>query len=364
MTKTPPRLNLRRLALAASVILLVGATLVAAALLLSREARFLARAGYEEIRILLGRRPIDGLLSDSSVPRNLKERFRLVLDAREFAADSLGLTPLDTYTTFYDVGRDTLLVVLSASPRDRLAPYTWRYPIVGTIPYKGYFSSRQARAEAARLEEQGYDTYLRTAGAFSTLGWFGDPLLSTALSDDPARLAATVFHEIAHNTLYVRGATEFNESFASFVGWKAALAFFESRDDSANAARARAVWRDELKLSRFYADLADSLRASYERARDPSTVEETRRRLFSAARERLQDSLALGFEVYRPTRLAQRELNNASVIAALIYRTGLHALDRILAEEGGDLRAAIGRIAGAIETGRERDPFDVLRELL
>ncbi len=344
---------------------IVGFTLLGVAVVLfaSSEARFLVRAAYEESRILLKRKSIEGLIADPTTSPTDRAQLELVLEARDFAARVLELDAGDTYTAYADVGRDTLLLVLSASPHDALVPYTWTYPIAGTVAYKGFFDPEAAQRAATRLEARGYDTYLRPAGAFSTLGWFNDPLLSTALSGDPVSLAATVIHEIAHNTLYVPGATAFNESFASFVGYRGAEALFESRRDSSNAAMAAGIWHDELKLSHFYAWLSDTLERLYGSAPDPEVLSRDKARIFAEARERLETSLGDSLEVYRGDLLARRPLNNASVVASRLYRTHLSRFESLWHANGRNLQRAVGTIVATVERERGRDPFEVLEAI-
>lgn len=332
-----------------------------AILAVSSEARFLLRAGSEEARILLKRRPISALVGDPRTAPELREQLALVLEARDFAARRLGLAAGDTYTTFSDVGPGTtLLHVVSASPPDRLEAYLWSYPIVGSVPYKGFFDKEAARAEQRRLERLGYDTYVRPAGAFSTLGWLPDPLLSTALDGNRAELVATVIHEIAHNTLWVPGDAHFNESYASFVGYRGAEAFFSSRGDHATAALCAATWRDEKRLAAFYAALEAEVRRIYSSGLSGPALEERRQEIFQRAREAMAGPLGRTLEVYDGQRLGRRPLNNAWLVAHRTYGTGLDELDRIYEIENRDLRAGVRQIARSIRRHPSLRPMQAL----
>lgn len=344
-------------------LLLLGLALAAILLLVPRvraEARFLLRAATEEARILLARQPLAELAASPDTPPARRERFALVLAARDFAA-ALGLEAKETYTTFSDVGSGNLLYLLTASRRDRLEEYRWWYPVVGSVPYKGFFVREEALAEQRRLEQAGYDTYLRTAGAFSTLGWFNDPLLSTALDGDRVDLVSTVIHEISHNTLWVPGSVRFNESYANFVGLKGAEVFFARRGDREAARLAAATWHDERRLGAFYARLARELEALYASGAAGSELEARRAGIFAHARSELSGELGRSLRVYPADRLARRKLNNASVIAERIYRTGLDDLEKVLTSRGGDLRAAVASIERSVrDAPRGRSPLEAL----
>lgn len=324
----------------------------------SQDVRYVVRAAWEEARILLARRPIARLAADSTLDPAVRAKLALVLFARDFARDSLGLSPGETYQTYADVHRDTLVLVLSASRYDRLAEYYWTYPVVGRMAYKGFFSLEQAQREARRLERIGMDTYIRPAGAFSTLGWFDDPLLSTVLRGDSASLVETVMHETLHATMYVEGQTPFNESFATFAGLRGAELFFRTRGDTANARRALARWRDELRLARFYADLSLRLEQLYAPGIAGPTLREERQRLFRLAQAQLAGPLARSLETVDGRAMAERPMNNAVVIANRLYRTNLETFDRLLAARRGDLRASLDAVRGAVAAGG--DPWQAV----
>ncbi len=329
----------------------------------SADVRFVLRAGFEEVRLMLRRRPLETLIADPVTSQARRVRFSLVLAARAFGSDSLGLAVGKTYTTYVDVGRDTLVLVLSASPRYWLAEHTWRFPIVGAVPYHGYFSLAAAQGEAHRMEENGFDTYLRPAGAFSTLGWFADPLYSTALSRDSSQLVETVLHEVTHNTIWVPGNVAFNESLAMFVGFRGAERFFRTRGDAALAGRTAAAWEDERRLGAFYARLGASLDSLYRSGAGVPAMGVGRDTIFRRARETMDGALRRAMPTYPIDWLLQQPLNNATVVAARIYRTNLDLFDRVFAAKGGDVREAARAIFEAVRARGQKDPYDAVETI-
>ena len=328
---------------------------------LSPTGCYLSRAGWEEAKILGRRQPIAKLVEDSSLDAATRAKLRLVLEARDYARYTLGLDVGDSFTTYSPLERDTLVLLVSAAHRDRLEEYTWWFPIVGRVPYKGFFDFAAARSLAAQLEREGLDVYMRPASAFSTLGWFNDPVLSTTLRSDSLDLVNTVIHEVTHNSYYGAGQAAFNESFANFVGARGAEAFFRARGDLAAADEVVLRWEDEKRLATFWSELYASLDSAY-RAHPGSRVARLSARdsVFARARRMLVETVGPTLRTM-PARYAERvTLDNAALMARRVYLTDVELFDRAYAREGGHLARTIRRV---IELARnaDGDPFAAVR---
>src|SRR5208282_5972348 len=194
------------------------------------ELGYLAHAAYEQGRLLWNRRPIAQELARPELDPLLRDKFEMVIKLRRFAADRLGLNVGNAYRTVTEVDQGAIVWVVMAAPKDSLTPYTWWFPIVGAVPYRGYFDVADANAEAAEFEQDGFDTLVRPAVAFSSLGFFSDPVLSNLLKLDRVQLAGVIFHELFHRTFYLASDAMFDESAATFVGGAAAVEFFTATE--------------------------------------------------------------------------------------------------------------------------------------
>ena len=343
---------LRPLLLGLGALLALGLVL----LVVTPLGRYLLRAGYEEARILLAREPIAALVDDAGIGEVTRGKLRLVLEARAFAEDSLGLPAGKTFTLFTQLKSDTLVLVLSGARPDWLEPVLWRFPLVGRLPYKGYFRVDDALDAERELQARGFDTYLRPASAFSTLGWFNDPLLSTTLAQDSVDLVNTVIHELTHNRYFAPGDATFNESFANFVGARGAQAFFLARGDTLRALRAAVRWADERSLAAFWGQLYRQLDSAF--TANPGDSLKARRitlrdSTYGASRRLLVDSVAPTWRTIAPQYAELLRLDNAALLARRVYLTDLEAFERVYAETGRDLRGSIDTL---IARHRSRTP--------
>jgi predicted aminopeptidase len=345
------------------VLLLLGLAVVAGSTLFCSPG-FVIRAGVEEARILARKQPISAVIADPTTSPETRSQLELVRTAAAFAGRELGLDVGDSYTTFSQVDRDTLLLVVTASQKDAFRAHTWWFPIVGRVPYKGFFNPDHALSEAARLEARGLDTHVRPAGAFSTLGWFNDPLLSTLLNRDEISLASTVIHELTHNTVFIRGQVRFNESFANFVGDVGAAELFcgMEGEDGPRCRAARDQWSDALAFGSALQRLVASLEALY--AREDMTSEQK-----VAARDVVIDRWRAEYAREVVPRLRrtfrtyhEQPINNATLIGTRLYYYRLDLFDEVYRSLGVPLREAIQTMIDAAESSPDA-PFEAIERL-
>ncbi len=341
--------------------------LLVGALALSPTACYLSRAAYEEARILSRRQSIERLLVDSGRSRTTSvtatanvaldgatlDKLRLVSEARTFAVSALGLKAGESFTQFSRLDRDTLVLVLSAAYRDRLERKTWWFPVVGTFPYKGFFDFDEAKRTRAALLRDGFDVTMGPSSAFSTLGWFNDPLVSTTVKADSVTLVNTILHELLHNTFFAKGRVAFNESFATFVGGRGAEEFFRARGDTALLRRAEDDWQDDLRLGAFWARVSHEIDSVFRALPDSARVERlaARATVYAAAQTRLIDSVGPQLRGYPVGWAAKVELNNAVLLSRRVYAEGLDVFDSLYVAAGRDLK---GTVKGIVKSRRDQ----------
>jgi predicted aminopeptidase len=270
------------------------------------------------------------------------------------------------------VDRDPLAWVVVGSKRDAFALRLWWFPIVGSVPYKGFFEKEDALAEAAGLEKQGFETSVRGTEAFSTLGWFNDPVLSTTLKNPPTRIVNTVIHESVHSTVWIKNNVGFNESLANFVGTEGALAYFKSKLEECRGqdkgcedenARLKAAAADRL-LQYDLSTLMDSLYGDLQRLYSDSAL---------SADDKIERRAGIFEQHLNPFRERYPKLqvlkavNNAEIVQLKLYLTDLGFFRRLFEREGGTWDAfleKIREIERVVDKEPLRDPFEVLRRMV
>jgi predicted aminopeptidase len=324
------------------------------------DVRYVTHAAWEEGRLLWHRKPISAELTRADLTANQRSDLETVLAVRKFAADSLGLNVGNAYETVTQVDRGAVVWVVMAAPRDSLTPYTWWFPVVGNVPYRGYFKESAARAEAAEMEAKGFDTYVRPAIAFSSLGFFNDPLLSNLLALNRVELAGVIIHELFHRTYFVASDIMFDESAATWVGNRGAIDFFSATDGptSAAATAARDIYESDMKFATFLLQEQARLLALYGSKQPRDKILEQRAKLFTQIKSdyaKLKPTLS-GLERFD---LDREEINNAVLLNYLIYFHDLNNFAELERIHHGDTRATIRAIIETAETDPD-NPFNAI----
>jgi predicted aminopeptidase len=300
-----------------------------------------------QVSMLRQRVPIEKLMQDPTLDATIRERLELVTEIRRFAIQELDLPDSKSYTSYVDLGRDYVVWNVVAAEEFSVAPVTWCFPVAGCVSYRGYFNRANALAYAEKLREQGYDTFTGGSPAYSTLGHFDDPVLNTMLNGDDANIAATLFHELAHQRLYFKDDTELSESLATAVEQYSVERWLKSR----NQTEALANYRDGLKRKRDFAALVRRQRARlasvFEAETGPATMRGAKSGSFETMRKEYEALKADWGGRGDYDRWFGGALNNASLAAVTSYQRWVPGLRSRIDSLG--LQAFFSEIEGLVE---------------
>jgi len=256
---------------------------------------------------------------------------QLVLDIRSFAINELGLTMSKNYTTYVELDRDYLAAVVSASQRDSFQRHEWHFPVVGSMPYKGFFDIEDAVKERGKLEKKDLDIWIRKVSGFSTLGWFKDPLYSYMREYSPGRLADLIIHELVHSTVFIKGQVTFNEELAEFIGSEGSRLYIETRYGT-DSDEYRELFESEENSQNFVAfiqELINELEIVYsENSLDRNEKLAEKERIIKAAQERFKSEYENRFTNDNYRGFPDMPLNNAYLELFRLY----HAEDNFYAD--------------------------------
>ncbi|TBR40644.1 aminopeptidase [Dyella terrae] len=317
---------------------------MAAGLLLGacRTVGYYAHVAHGQASLVTSQREVAKVVADPKTDPHVVARLELSQRARRFASDALGLPDNRSYTSYVELHRSFVVWNVFAAPRFSVDPISYCFLVAGCVAYRGYFDESKARAEAKRLEAQGDDVSVGGVSAYSTLGWFSDPILSSMLRWDDDELAGTIFHELAHQLIYVKGDSAFNESFASFVQEEGLRQWRASRGLPMVEPDAQAMSDG---FTRLVLDLRDRLRKAYSAGGDAEHLQASKDREIEQFRERYRDWQSGQWpNDHRYDGWVKAPINNARLVPFGLYDGWKPAFARLFEQSGKQWHAFYDRV--------------------
>jgi predicted aminopeptidase len=340
----------------------LAAFLALSGLLISCETvSYYSQAARGQLKILTSRQSIPDLLADAGIDASLKQKLRLAVSIKQFAVTELGLPLTENFDSYVDLKRDHVVWNVFATPEFSLSPVNWCYPIAGCVSYRGYFEETKAQRYAKRLEQDGLDVYTGGVDAYSTLGWFNDPLLSTVINRADYRLAGLIFHELAHQVVYLKGDTTFNESFATAVEREGIKRWLQSIDRIELLSSAE---QDQARQAEFF-QLVLSYQEQFGELYELELADDVKR----ARKTQLQGAMRADYEGLKDgwggyagfDSWIADSLNNAQLATVSSYNALVPFFSGELENLDGDLPAFYARVAelAGMETGQRQQLMGV-----
>ncbi|HTN50102.1 MAG TPA: aminopeptidase [Burkholderiaceae bacterium] len=315
---------------------------------------YYAQSIHGHVAVLDAARPIPDVIADPAAGEQLKQRLERAQQIRAYATRELALPDNGSYTRYADLKRPYVAWNVFATPELSMELKQWCYPVVGCAGYRGYFDKATADAAAEELRAEGYEVNVAGVPAYSTLGWFADPLLNTFIGGSEGQLAGLLFHELAHQVVFVGGDTTFNESFATAVEREGVKRWLASNGDPAS----RAAYAEFAERRTQFVDLLLKYRTLLQQnydSRASDEVKRARKRELFAALQSDYAALKLSWGGYAGyDRFFATALTNAHLAAVGAYNDRVPAFDRLLAEQGGNFKAFYGKVKDLAEMPKTR----------
>jgi predicted aminopeptidase len=321
---------------------------------------YLFHVAKGQIQLLNGAIPISEALNSEPFTPDQRNKLLLVAQIKAFGEEELGLKKTGNYETVYPHLNRNPIYVVSASEKDRFSLKTWWFPIVGHMPYLGFFDLEEAKKERERLLQEDLDVYVGRAGAYSTLGWFQDPVTMNLIDGSTPQLANTLLHELTHATLYVNGQGAFNEGLAVLVGKVGSFQFFEKTFGPAHpfTDEARNALADERLFSRFLNAFMTEMEDVYSLEVDYEEKIALRKTVFAAYHKKF-DALKKDFKTRQFVHFGQMPPNNAYLMTVALYHRYFELFEAVLAENKGSVRKMLLFLDGFSQ--KEGDLMERLR---
>lgn len=320
---------------------LAPAVALAALLCQCETARFYSQAVAGHWQIQRAAKPSQRVRADATAPESVRAKLEVVEELRRFAGERLGLPARGQYHRYADLKREHLVWVVFAAPEFSLEARTWRYPLLGRLSYRGYFQQKDAEALAERLRAAGDDVFVAEVDAYSTLGWFSDPVLNTFIGLPERDLAELLFHELTHQRIYLRGDTDFNEALATAAGRAGARLWLRESGRKSELAKFE---RDEQVVAAFLSELTQTraeLKALYARTDlEPEAMRQAKAAIFAGLRRRADALNHRHGGSLKIDRWFQKPVNNARLLSIAAYYDMVPLFERHLERTcGGDFEA-------------------------
>lgn len=308
-----------------------------------------------QLHLMSRARDIDDVLKDDGVPRLVRDRLEQVVEMRRFASEVLRLPDNDSYRSYADLEREYAIWNVFAAPRLSTKAHRWCFPIVGCVVYRGYFKESDARQFAGTLQgEQELETFVAGVPAYSTLGWFDDPVLNTVIDYREPELAGLIFHELAHQVAYAKGDSVFNESFATAVEIEGVERWLEHQGRQGEIEAYRTHRQRDMEVVKTILEYRDRLEEVYQSGRDPEWMLEHKAEIIGSLKERYA-SMIREWDGYRGYgRWFAQDLNNAHFVVISAYYDKVPAFRALLARHGGDWQAFYDNVAKLSRLPEER----------